>query len=301
MSALPSSAVPTLPIAVAAAARTLGLGVLECRHEVRDRAAPAEDADRVGRLGPDALLLVPQGAGQAAEDARVHRGVGRHRRAVVLVGEGLQEAVDRAAAVALGVDLDDRPDGLLADAGVAVLQRGHEGGDGREVAQRAQGLHHLEAHLDLGVAHEGRERGHRLAAPALAELRRRRLAGPRGRALQVRDEVLERLLGPRAGGQPPREARARGPRAPGRRRRTTGCTEKRCIAMIRDDSRRTAGPRASRPLRRWRPRPGPAPAGGTARCAPCRGRRGPPACPGRGPRPPPPRPRARGRSPSRPA
>ena len=183
----------------------VGLGVLEGRHQVRDRAASAEDADGVGRLRPDARLLVPQASREAPEHRRVHGGEGRQRGAIVLVGEGLQEGVDRAVAVALGVDLHDRPDGLFADARVAVLQRGHESGDAGEIAQRAQGRDHREPHLDLGVAHEGGDRSHRLAAPALAELRDRHLAGPGGRALQVGEEVLVRLLGRRGGHAPPRE------------------------------------------------------------------------------------------------
>ena len=78
-----------------------------------------------------------------ADSPRKTRGVDhrerRHRRPLVLVGEGLQEASHRAGAVALGVDLDERRDRLVAHRRVAVLERRDERRDARtgRAARRA--------------------------------------------------------------------------------------------------------------------------------------------------------------------
>ena len=196
ISALPSSAVPILPSSGRRRLAHLGLGILQRRDDVarRPRGRPGCRARRPTRRGCPSARRAASPASPRNTDG-VDDGVRRDRRAVVLVGEGLQEAVDRAGALALRVDLDDRGDGLLADLRVAVLQRGDERRDRRDVAQLAQRADHLEAHARLGVAHQGRQRGHRLAPAALAERRRRGLPRPRGRALQVGHQVLERVLG----------------------------------------------------------------------------------------------------------
>ena len=109
MRALPSSAVPTLPSAVAAAARTSGSGSWRAATRSRETLEPPRMPIANADVHAHVLLLVPQRAGEASVRRRVHRGVGRDRRAVVLVGEGLEETVDRPAPLAVAVDLDQSP------------------------------------------------------------------------------------------------------------------------------------------------------------------------------------------------
>jgi hypothetical protein len=117
--------------------------------------------------------------------------VGRHRRAIEFVREELEEASHRIAAVAIGVELHQRSDRLLADLRLAVGERGHDGGHRGEVAQLAQPAHHLETHLGVRVADEGGQRGDRLAPAAASQLGRRVASRARVGTLQVRDQVLE--------------------------------------------------------------------------------------------------------------
>ena len=155
ISALPSSAVPILPIAVAAAPRTPASGSWSaavscgharprrsgCRGRGRRSSRMSWSSSRSGRPGPD------RRRGRRPCRARPTSGRTRPRTAR---GSGRPGAL----AVALGVDLDQRADGLLADLEVAVAERRHERGDGGQVAQLAQRAHHLEPHARLGIAHQ---------------------------------------------------------------------------------------------------------------------------------------------------
>ncbi len=96
--ACPSSAVPILPMAVAAAPRTDGVGVLERRLRGRvprsvpsGYRAPARPSRRIDGI------LVAQGRRPAPRTTdRIHRRVGRHRGPVVLVREDVRGSARHA-------------------------------------------------------------------------------------------------------------------------------------------------------------------------------------------------------------
>ena len=117
--------------------------------------------------------------------------VGGDRGAVELVREQVEETAHRRCPLAVRVHLDQRPDGLFADGGIAVAQGRDEGRHRRGLTQLAERLDDLHPHLRLGVVDEGGEMGHGLAAPALAERLRRFLSGLGVGALQVCEKVFQ--------------------------------------------------------------------------------------------------------------
>ena len=125
--------------------------------------------------------------------------------------------------------------------------------------------------LRLRIAHQRRERGDGVAAAALAERRGRRQPGARRGALQVGEQVLERLLGRAERSREHRQASER--RAPGAG--ASSDAQRDALSSRGDDIRPSAasGCRALAPAR--------APGAGTPPCGPARTRPAPRACPGR--------------------